>query len=148
VLKENERKIDDTFKTLHFSRFDAQVLGDCFSWSWLFERSISQFRAHSESECAKTFLKFWLEITLTKVSFVAERLAPSNNVFDGVLGLKPLENPFGSLFRVPPEIHECWGMEGWSPAIRVWGSVPPAGLLKTSAADGSPHVGKLYIALA
>jgi hypothetical protein len=40
------------------------------------------------------------------------------------------------------------GVEGWPPDIRVRGPVPPAGLLKASAAYNSPTWGELYAALA
>jgi hypothetical protein len=61
-----------------------------------------QFRAPSESESAKTFVKFGPETALTKVSVAVDLLAPLKNVFEGIFRLHPLRSPFGSVFRLQP----------------------------------------------
>jgi hypothetical protein len=56
----------------------------------------------SQSEPAPSFLKFWLDVALTKVSVAVDRLAPLKNVFGGVFGLHSLTSRFESVFRLKP----------------------------------------------
>jgi hypothetical protein len=79
-------------------------------------------------------LKFSSEINLAKVSRIGSWRLTKKVLLAGVL------------FR-PIKSRER-GVEGWPPAIRVRGPVPPAGLFKASAAYSSPTCGDLYAALA